>query len=186
MTAKLTIRTGLFILHVLMNAQLIIDCVPAGRSIHTGINRISKTCPASVFALIFIVLVTPPGGVTPLLFSAARHASKVFPAPAPAEFRFGNALRFIGVDPAGYLLIGTTDSKSGVYRYARNQEKHHRQYDYQGCSFHDSSSFLVFTGMASFRHKGDRSFWRPANQKSANQIFRMQLQGRLIPLNYNA
>lgn len=94
-----------------MNAQLIIDRVPAGRSIHTGVDGIPKTRPAAVFALIFIVLVAPPGGVTPLLFSTARHASQMFPAPAPAEFCLGHALRFIRVDPAGYLLVGTTHSK---------------------------------------------------------------------------
>lgn len=97
-----------------MNAQFIIDRVPAGRSIHTGVDWIAKTRPASFFALIFIVLVAPLCGVTPLLFSAARHASQMFPAPAPAEFRLGHALRFIGVDPAGNLLIGTADGKDRV------------------------------------------------------------------------
>jgi hypothetical protein len=83
--------------------------VPAGQFQHTPITRIMKTRLALPLALT-VVVIAPFGGITPFSPSMARHASKVFPAPAPGEFRLGHRLRLLAVNTAGDFPIRTAHS----------------------------------------------------------------------------
>jgi len=108
-----------------------------------------------------VVVVAPVGKPAPLPSSVTRHASDSFQAPAHRERSLRQGLRLISINTAGDFPIRTPESTGRVHGYARTQEQHDRQCDYQGCPFHHSSSFAGFTGRASFRYKRGRSFRRP-------------------------